>query len=303
MRCSRLAALFLLLLLCLTAIPAPAPAAEAPKKAQPVLVLTAFGSTQDDRGTIFQVVADRVRQKYPDVRIERAWTSVHYSMTRKDPAKDAPGLALVLSRLGTEGCRTVAVQSLHVAPGAEFDAVRDTAERFDGMPNLIGHTACGGPLLDTVDDVSAVADGLARAYPLKAGEALVLTGHGARTGVGTLAYPALEAALRRHNPHYYVDSLENLGVKDGLGPILKKMHRDGIKRVYLLPMLFTSGEHVHNDIFGQKPESRLNRIASAGFEVVPVHKTLADLPEAADILAAHAEAALAELGFAPAGGK
>ncbi len=271
----------------------------APDTAGPVLVLAGFGSTQDERDTLFEAVSAKVRLRYPDVRIERAWTSKHYSRTRSNPEK-APNPAIVLGRLGAEGCTVVAVQSLHVVPGYEYDSVKEITERFANMPKLMGRTACGAPLIGSFHDADALADILVAANPVKAGEAVILVGHGAHNGSGSLAYPALENALKRRSPYYFVDNLEGEG---GLEPILTSLRKSGIKRVYLMPLLTTLGDHANNDIFGKEADSRQSRIAAAGFTVVPMQKSLADLPDVAGIYAEHAVETLQSLGFAPKGGQ
>ena len=194
----------------------------------------------------------------------------------------------------------VAVQSLHVVPGYEYDTVKEITERFANMPKLMERTACGAPLLGSSHDAEALAEILIAANPVKAGEAVILVGHGAHNGSGSLAYPALENALKRRNPYYFVDNLEGEG---GLEPILASLRKSGVKRVYLMPLLTTLGDHARNDIFGKEAGSRQSRIAASGFTVVPVQKSLADLPDVAGIYAEHAVEALKSLGFAPKGGQ
>ena len=295
----KLAVFFLSTVLVLTSLAAWAGEKVAPGEAGPVLVLATFGSTQDERDTLFEAVSAKVRQRYPEVRIERAWTSKHYSKTRANP-ESAPNLAIVLGRLGAEGHTVVAVQSLHVIPGYEYDTVKEITERFASMPKLMERTACGAPLIGSSHDADALAEILVAANPVKAGEAVILVGHGAHNGSGSLAYPALENALKRRSPYYFVDNLEGEG---GLEPILASLRKSGIKRVYLMPLLTTLGDHARNDIFGQEADSQQSRIAAAGFTVVPVPKSLADLPDVAGMYADHAVETLQSLGFAPKGGQ
>jgi sirohydrochlorin cobaltochelatase len=227
-----------------------------------------------------------------------AYSSAHVVKTLKSKGDNAQTLPQVLADLSADGYARIAVQSLHVIPGLEFDIARDIAGRYDHLPKGIERIALGRPLIGSHEDAEAVARVLADTLPAerKAGDAVVLVGHGAASPAGSLAYPALQSFLSRLDPKIFVGTIEGPFT---LEATLAALKASGAKKVWLFPLLLVVGDHATNDIFGDEEDSWRQTFSKAGIQTVPVSRGLAAVPALVSLWADHADGALAELDAAP----
>lgn len=187
-----------------------------------------------------------------------------------------------LKRMRFERYTHVAVQSLHVIPGQEYEGVAADCEavRTEGGLTI----AQGAPLLD--QDATGAVEGVARlllehAPGQRKPEDLVLyMAHGSRSECGSL-YHDLADALNRLDSSMFlatmVGSRSGGGTaEDGLGMLFPRLLPLRGRAVWLLPMLSLIGRHALSDMAGGEPDSWKSRLEQAGF---PCHAELHSLAE------------------------
>ena len=110
--------LFLLLLIVALSAPKALPAAST---ANPAIVLAAFGTTTEAFDT-YNHFETKVRERFPDHEIRWAFTShkVRHKVA-KEKGKKLNDLGTTLRELKAAGYTRLAIQSLHIVPGEEWD--------------------------------------------------------------------------------------------------------------------------------------------------------------------------------------
>jgi len=226
-----------------------------------VLILAAHGSSHPAAANALEGFAARVRGMLPGARVLLAHTAAPRPGVHPG-GKPGSGLQDVLDGLPSD-CE-VAVLSLHVIAGGEYDRMREALLAFSartGRPMTISP-----PLLGTVGDAPAVAAALAEGIgPLAQGECAVLMGHGTTHEAQEL-YRALAGELDRVTPCALLGVLEAADPDDPLciEAMARRMEERGIRSVRLVPFLTVAGRHAHKDLAGEKPESWKSVLTSHG---------------------------------------
>lgn len=260
-------------------------------------VLAAFGTTSGREGNFAERMKEELQRRHPETDVFDAYTSRLVAADRRKKGRAANALPQVLAELSGLGYTHVAVQSLHVAPGMEYEMLCDITRRFSGIPKGIERARAGLPLIH--DDASAdrLAAELAADPPpeRQPDEAVVFVGHGAKTLSGTLAYPALQACLWRRDPALFVGTIE--GSLDAESTV-EALQKRGARKAWLVPLLVYCGTHVRQDIFGAGKSWR-TVFEAGGISCVPVEKSLLARPAVAAMWLENALACLEDLKAAP----
>jgi sirohydrochlorin cobaltochelatase len=241
---------WLSLLLLMALISAPGALRAAPT-AKPAIVLAAFGTSTKAFDT-YGHFEQKVRERFPGYEIRWAFTSkkVRHKLALEKGQK-LDDLPTTLKALKAAGFNRVAVQSLHIVPGEEWD--KKVVQESQKIPGL--KVALGRPLLSSSRDQERVLQALARTFPKDLTDtAVVLVAHGSPTPEGTATYLAFSRLLRAHYPHQNV-FLGTVEGKPTRTEALAAVKRSQATKVVLVPFLFVAGEHVANDILGDNPES------------------------------------------------
>jgi len=218
---------------------------------QPAIVLTAFGTSTAAQDT-YRYMDDLARKRFYGYEIRWAFTS--HKVRKKvweERGQELKDLPQTLRELQTAGFTRVAVQSLHVVPGEEWEKkVVEAARQFPGLK-----VALGKPLLSSEADQVLVLEALGKTFPKDIKEtAVVLVGHGSPHPQGEAAYLAFERRLRSRYPGQNVF----LGVVEGKPSreaALEAVVKSGATSVVFIPFLVVAGEHVDKDILGDDPKS------------------------------------------------
>ena len=273
-----------------------AQARESKEPAEPktALVLLTFGTTYEQANDPLEPVRREISARHPEIPLSVAYSSAHVLKALRAKGEPVRNLTQVLADLSAEGYTHIAVLSLHVVPGMEADLAGETIARFRGLPKGVTAVTLGAPLIASHADAEAVAGLLYASLPVerKKDDAVVFVGHGAATGAGSLAYPALQCFLAQRDPRLFVGTIEGpFDVRD----VLSKLTAAKVKRVWLVPLLTVLGDHATNDIFGDEQGSWKQTFTKAGIQALPVKQGLAAVPGLAGLWADHADAALKEL--------
>jgi sirohydrochlorin cobaltochelatase len=257
------------------------------------ILLAGFGSTHPRARAALERVLDRARAAFPGIPCALAYTSgvVRERLARNGEA--VPSVAEALDRLRAQGVDRVAIQSLHVIPGAEFHELLALANERTLAPGGFARIEVGFPLLAGEQGIERAAEALIALAPgRRPGEAVLLMGHGS-LHPGNAYYEGLLASLARRDPSVLVGAMR---AEPGLDTVIGRLAAAGARKVYLLPLLFGAGRHVENDMQGPDPDSWEAALVRAGIECEAVAKGAGEYDRLADIWLDHLRDALERLG-------
>ena len=217
--------------------------------AKPAIVLAAFGTSTAAFKT-YSHFEQAVKKRFPGYEIRWAFTS--HKVRRKlarEKGRQLKDLPTVLRDLKAAGYSRVAVQSLHIVPGEEWD--KKIVQESRKIPGL--KVALGKPLLSSKQDQEAVLQALARTFPKDLKHtAVILVGHGSPSPVGEKAYLEFARLVHSRYSHVYLGTVEGKPTRKEVMAAVKK---SGATKIVLMPFLFVAGEHAAKDILGNDPES------------------------------------------------
>ena len=186
----------------------------------------------------------------------------------------------------------VAVQALHVIPGAEFHGLVQNVRRFEGMSKGIEQVSVGYPLLATSEDLQRVAEAMIKIIPpeRKKKDAVVFMGHGTHHPADVY-YAALNYHVQKLDPNIFVGTVEGWPEIDDVVADLQKRR---INKAYLLPLMSVAGDHARNDMVGPEENSWKSILEKQGIDSEPVLKGLAEYEEFVDMWLDHLKTAFSQ---------
>ena len=236
------------------------------------MVVMSFGTTmKKTRDRTITATVEDIQKALPGVKVMVAYTS-HIIIDR---IKAKEGLTIptpeeALEQLNAEGYTRIALASLDIIPGMEYDykcgIYRNYRNQFKKM-------TMGLPLLfwqgqeDQRDDVMEVVEAFANQFPaLGSEEALLVMTHGT-PHPSNAVYAVIQDRLNKlgkGNIHVY--SVEGMPMLEHVIPVLKE---EGVKHVTLMPMMMVAGDHANNDMAGDDDDSHKSILEKEGFSVTP----------------------------------
>ena len=228
-------------------------------KKEPAVVIAAFGTTTQARVT-YDFFEDQLRKELPpeyrDLKIVWAFTSeivrerANAKFSKAGSEERYRSLPQVLADLENEGYRKVAVQSLHIFPGQEFEDLEREIEAF----RMIGlRIEYGGTLLHEWPWVFETISVLEKEFLAPDEGYNVLVAHGTpETFVGSNAtYLGLDRYLGRKYANVAVGGVDGVLTRE---QALETVKASPVKRARLIPFMYVAGDHIMNDIMGEKPD-------------------------------------------------
>ncbi|MEL7588095.1 MAG: sirohydrochlorin cobaltochelatase [Prolixibacteraceae bacterium] len=249
------------------------------------ILLVAFGSGRAGAQTAMANIDREVKTAFPDAELYWAFTSgiIRAKLKAENRPIDSPLEAL--HRMQEQGFSEIIVQSLHVIPGGEYESLQNTISAFAAQTGGAVTVKSGRPLLYHHEDIVAVCHILPALLPAAGEEcdAVILMGHGT-SHPSNIYYPGIQYYLWQQSPRYWLGTVEGYPSLQDILPMLKAKR---IRRVWLVPFLAVAGNHVLDDMAGDKPESWKSILETAGYEVHPVLKGLAEYDEIVRIWISH----------------
>ncbi|MDR1133544.1 MAG: sirohydrochlorin cobaltochelatase [Synergistaceae bacterium] len=243
---------------------------ENPKKG---ILVVAFGSSMPEGEASIEAVADAVRKAYPDVETRVSYTSrIIMRKIARENGKIVDEPAVALAKMAYEGFTDVAVLSTHIIPGEEYDDLKAVVDGFKAMSANAPKAGfrfieLSSPLLSGAADFERLAGVLADTYSEQTKKgAFVFVGHGTHH-FANAAYGTLQFALWEKSPNFYVGTIEGLPSYDDVASRLKTAK---VKNVWIAPAMLVAGDHAHNDIAGEEPDSWKSMLEAQGYKVTPV---------------------------------
>jgi len=253
------------------------------------ILLVAFGSTIPEAQVSFENIDRSVKKAFPGVEVYWAYTS---RMIIAKMAKEGKHLLTPVEALaGMMGDKFthVAVQALHVIPGAEFHGLVQNVRRFEGMSKGIETVSVGYPLLATSEDLRRVAEAMIKIIPpeRKKKDAVVFMGHGTHHPADVY-YAALNYHVQKLDPNIFVGTVEGW---PEINDLIEDLKKGGLKKAYLMPLMSVAGDHARNDMVGPEENSWKSILEKQGISCEPVLKGLAEYQEFVDIWLDHLKTA------------
>lgn len=257
------------------------------------ILLAAFGSSAPEARRSLERFGARTAEAFPGLTVRWAFTSGMIRSRLAGEGKKTDSVEKALAKLWFERFTAVAVQSLHVIPGADFDQLTAEVGSLAESGKAFTSLTIGAPLLATRADAEAAAKALLAHLPPERGpgDAVVFMGHGT-WHKGDSRYDDLAEILTSLDPLAFLGTLEH---SEGVDELLPRLKDAGVSRVFLIPLLAVPGYHVLTDMAGDGPDSWASRIRAAGFVCTPVLTGSAENPGLAAIWLAHLQTALTEL--------
>jgi sirohydrochlorin cobaltochelatase len=237
------------------------------------ILVVAFGTSVPEGEEAIKSVIDAVKFSYPDVEARVAYTSriIMRKLAREEGRViDEPAVAL--AKMAYEGFTDVVVLSTHIIPGAEYDDLKAVVDGFRSIGEYapkagFRNIALSAPLLSSGGDFERMARAIADTYAEQSKRnAVVFVGHGTHH-FADAAYSALQMALWRISPNFFIGTVEGTPSYED---VLARLKAAKLKNVFIAPAMLVAGDHAHNDIAGDEPDSWKSMLVSEGYGVTPI---------------------------------
>lgn len=260
----------------------------------PAILLVTFGTSIESAQVAFKNIEKRFKAAFPKTVVRWAYTSkmIRKKLEKEGVQVDSPEMAMV--RLMDEGYTKVAVQSLHMIPGAEFHEINANTRLFSQMVGGISQVRVSLPLLisdETLDKALKIVMTDVVPKERKKNEAVVLMGHGTHHPSDAI-YSALMYKAQKLDANLYLGTVEGSPSFDEIKEMLIK---NKVKKAYLVPFMTVAGDHAMNDMAGDEPDSWKSQLSKAGIESVPVMKGLAEFDAIVDMWIAQMKGTMSQM--------
>ena len=234
------------------------------------VVVMSFGTTmKETRDKTINATVEEIKEALPGVKVVVAYTS--HIIINRIKAKEGmiiPTPEEALDQLKAEGYTRIALASLDIIPGMEYDYKTGIYKRYR---NRFKKMTMGLPLLfwqgqeNQRDDVAEVVEAFATQFPaLGSDEALLVMTHGTPHPSNAF-YAVIQDRLNKlERGHIHVYSVEGMPMLEHVIPTLKE---EGVKHVILMPMMMVAGDHANNDMAGDDDDSHKMILQREGFAV------------------------------------
>ena len=247
-----------------------APAALQNLENKDAILITSFGTTfKETREKTIDATVNAIQAAHPDTKVVVAFTShIIIDRIKENEGLTYPTPEEALSQLKAEGYSRVAVTSLNIIPGMEYDY---STAVFNLHKGEFKKLVCGLPLMYWMgqegqrDDIMESMKALSTEFP-KIGkkEAVLLMAHGT-PHPSNAYYSVMQNRLNELGMNnVYIYSVEGWPHLDTVIPQLKSK---GIKKVTLIPMMMVAGDHANNDMAGKDADSHKSTLEKAGYKV------------------------------------
>ncbi|TCC01174.1 sirohydrochlorin cobaltochelatase [Kosakonia quasisacchari] len=242
------------------------------------LLVVSFGTSYHDTCEKNIVACEReLAASCPDRTLFRAFTSgmiIRKLKQRDNLHIDTPLDAL--KKLAEQGYQDVAIQSLHIINGDEYEKI---VHEVQTLRPLFKRLVIGAPLLSSHEDYLHLMQALSRQMPMVApDERVVFMGHGA-SHHAFAAYACLDHMMAAHRFPARVGAVESYPEID---VVIDSLRHEGVKAVHLMPLMLVAGDHAINDMASDDNDSWKTQFERAGIAATP---WLQGLGENADIRA------------------
>ena len=252
------------------------------------LLVVSFGTSYPDTCEKNIVACEReLAASCPDRDMFRAFTSgmIVRKLKQRDGIEiDTPLQAL--QKLAEQGYQDVAIQSLHIINGDEYEKI---VREVQSLRPLFLRLTLGAPLLSSHNDYVQLMQALRQQMPpLAADETVVFMGHGA-SHHAFAAYACLDHMMTAKGFPARVGAVESYPEVDIL---IDSLRRQEVKGVHLMPLMLVAGDHAINDMASDEEDSWKTLFNAAGITATPWLSGLGENPAVRAMFVAHLQQAL-----------
>lgn len=250
------------------------------------IMAVSFGTSYEEtRKLTIERFEKTLGEHFDNAPVYRAWTSgmIMRKILKRDDMK-VNNVSESLEQIKADGFDEIIVQPSHILEGVEYAKIiaqlKAGKEKFSSIK--LGHA-----LLHDESSLVEVSDALIDIFSfVKNEDAIVLMGHGSDHEADDV-YLKLENQLASSgHKNFIVGTIE--GELD-IERAISKLGELAPRKVWLVPLLFVSGDHALNDIGGDDEDSCKSMIKEAGFDVECVLKGLGEYQQIIDILLRRAD--------------
>ena len=258
------------------------------------LLVISFGTSyNDNRRLTIGAVEEAMEKAFPDWSVRRAFTAqlIIDRLQRRD-GQVIDNVGQALDRAVENGVKRLVIQPTHLMDGLEYnDVVNEAAQYADAFDKIV----MGAPLLTSDEDFQIVAKVMAEATAQydDGKTAICFMGHGTEAAANTVYARMQQVMTDAGYANCFIGTVEAAPTLDD---VLALVQAGGYERVVLQPMMIVSGDHANNDMAGEDEDAWKTVFENAGYEVECVLKGLGEYEAIHDLLAAHAQAAINQLG-------
>lgn len=253
------------------------------------ILIVSFGTSYENtRKRTIDAIERDIADAFPACPAYRAWTSkMIIAKLKKRDGIIIHTVKEAMEQMLLDGVTDVIVQPTHVINGIENDQMKADALSFrDRFSSIV----FGNPLLTTEEDNQAVVQAVADEFQgMDQETALVLMGHGTEHYANSV-YAALDYRFKdMGHKNIFLGTVEAYPALDSL---LRAADSFQPKKIVLAPFMIVAGDHAHNDMAGDSPDSWVCQFENAGFEVCPIIKGLGEYPGIRRMYVEHAQKAI-----------
>lgn len=244
------------------------------------LLVVSYGvARQEARRAAVEPLLDAIAEANPEADIYEAYTSRVMRERVQASGLEMPSVEEALETLLAGGYTRVAVASLHLFPGMEYEAMIET---FNAYCRRFKRMTLGTPLLywmgqeEQRDDAADFVASLRKEFPeQQPDEAMLFMAHGTMHPSNSF-YMLLQTRMETAGwQNAFVYTLAGWPRMEHIVPKLKER---GFRHVTLVPLMLAVGAHVTRDMAGDDPASHRSRFSAEGFSVEVRQKGLGELP-------------------------
>lgn len=253
------------------------------------IIVTSFGtSNRETMKLCIESIENRVKEKYKDYLVTRAFTSrmvIHKLKKRDNYPVDTPTEAL--KRMKDEGVKEIYIQPLLIIEGHEYEKILREVNGF-GKENSEFKVRVAKPLLSDDMDYEKVINGLGIANKE---EAVVFMGHGSDHSID-LSYKKLEDTIRKAGyENVFIGTVEG---EISIDDVVEKLKEKSIKKVLLKPFMLVAGVHALEDMASDSDDSWKSILEKNGIDTEVQIVGLGQVKEIQDIFIEHLDNARGE---------
>lgn len=250
-------------------------------KQDPVIVITAFGTTTKAMVTydaFEKQLRNELPAKYQGLKVEWAFTSeivrerANNKFAEKGLAKRFLSLPQVLANLENEGYRKVALQSLHIFPGQEYEDMEREINAFRQIGLRIEY---GGTLLHEWPWLFEVINTLEPNFlkPEEGCNVLVVHGTPETFPGSNSTYLGLDRYLSHKYTNVFVGGVDGVLTRE---QVLTQAKACQVNQARLIPFMYVAGDHIMNDIMSAQADDKgvpswAMELEEAGLNVDTIH--------------------------------
>ena len=261
---------------------------------QTAILIVGYGALSEEGQATYQEVEDRIRELYPEGRVEWAYTSDIVRQRLRAQGKTLLAVGDALSALDNEGYERVVVLPLYVVQGEAYSSLKVELNTTLPLPHL-RRCALASPLLHDGRDSEIVSRALLASLPDEDEEnapaRILFMGHGSEYEAGNAAYDDVDDLLDRMRHGARLALLNG----ESFETLLAEWGEGYGEKVLLRPFFFTIGHHSLEDLGGEGQSSWKTRLNALGYDCSVDLIALSDLPDITQLLLEHLREAVSEL--------